>query len=318
MKKYISFKTKKNFTLNPRIMKRFKVKNPSIIFTSGPTGSGKSKSLNKTLELLYKSKKKPKFNSFLIDDYVENSSNYKENIKEILNKFNCETSSEECNLDNPSLRLLKEFEKAYLEVRNQGPCLPLSKKSCKDVYMNDIYKAIKKKKNILIETTGKKIPIEYLKVLLTLANFEEYNVIFVFSIVNFKKLIKRNKLRVKEKMDLFIKSKYKSSGPRLPNISPYKFKKKTKEIEKVLIKLRNTCLRIENPSKKKCGKINKEGNFNLIIFDNNQPLSKLIYDSRTNDRFMSNKQFKKLLSKYNLSKKYSKKKIKNTFKSKKK
>lgn len=296
-----SFTLPPNYNLRPEIVKRFQMDKPSIIFTNGPTGSGKSSLLAKTLELIYKTQK-PTFESFLIDDYVEQSETYKNKVKDIIRDFNCGQPSETCNLENPSQTLLSAFASAYFEVRNKGPCNkpPVTSLSCKDVYNDDLMNAIKQNKNILIETTGKKIPLDYLQKLLPLTN-ENYNVIFVYSIVNFEELMKRNKSRAKNQMKAFIDSNYADPAPRLPDISPEAFKQSTKDIEQTLVTLRNICLRQGRPPKETCGDINSNGNYVLLIFDNNAKVSDLIYDSRSNDKFMSDGEFISLLSKYSLS-----------------
>ncbi len=320
---YKSFNTKNNYSLKSESNTKFNPTIPSIIFTNGPTGSGKSGLLEKTIELLYNTYdiSLSDFKSFLIDDYIENSDFYKDKIKDIIKNFNCNDDNidtEKCDLENPSKDLLDAFSSAYFEIRNQGPCYnpPINKRGCKDFYNNDLHTAIINRENILIETTGKKIPLDYLKLVSSIISLEKYNIIFVYSIVTFEELIKRNKSRAQRDMDLFISSNYTSKAPRLPDIIPTKFKETTTEIKKHLIILRNICMSQSEPPQEKCGEINKDGNFILLIFDNNNKKSKLIYDNRTNDEDMDEKEFTQLLSIYNLNGgkrklKYSKKKIIN-------
>ena len=82
---------------------------PTLIITMGVTGSGKSKLANKMIELLRL--KDPKF--FLIDDYVENDTMYKKDIKKFVKRKNSRSK-----LRKPSRKTLKYFEKSYFKSRN--------------------------------------------------------------------------------------------------------------------------------------------------------------------------------------------------------
>ena len=124
----------------------------------------------------------------------------------------------------------------------------------------------------------------------------EYNIIFSYALVNFYKLLDRNKLRSLKQMKLFNNSNYLTPAPRLPNISIDEFKKTTKNIERMLVLLRNVCLRRGRPPIDICGVINSNPNNILLIFDNDDIQSKLIYNSLTNDKFMSEQEFITLLT----------------------
>ena len=353
-----SFNTNKN--LRPTIKKKLELDKPIIIFTSGPTGSGKSTLLKKTLNTLYKTKSTDdiQFKQFLIDDYVENSIEYKEKIKDIIEQYGCrEPIQPTCDLINPSNDLLQSFSDAYFTVRNNGPCTNSNSnsnninemksideendfdnveyleckqledsedndfdnveylegkqledsedndyRSCKQKMLDDINNAILNNENILIETTGKKLPLDYLIMISELKNLNEYNIIFSYALVNFYKLLDRNKLRSLKQMKLFNNSNYLTPAPRLPNISIGEFKETTKNIERMLVLLRNVCLRRGRPPVDKCGIINSNPNNILLIFDNDDIKSKLIYNSLTNDKFMSEQEFITLLTIYMLSK----------------
>jgi predicted kinase len=318
-----SFEVKNPYNLRPTELRKFDYSKPSIIFTAGPTGSGKSGLLNKTIQLLYKNKIPPRFISFLIDDYVEGSTYYKDRINEIIEKYNCTSSVEpgsECDLVNPSNDLLEDFGKAYFDIREKGPCVNDDiSKSCKQIYNEQLRDAIQSGQNIVIETTGKGIPLKYLNELLNMGVLYDYNIIFVYSIVSFDELIKRNKSRARRQLESYIENNTKPA-PRLPNIRPDVFKAATSGIIDTLLILRNYCLGIGIPNTTTCGPLNNFGNFILFIFDNNMRISKLIYDSRTKDKLLSDDEFSELLLEYNLkltggknkkrTKKYNKKIVK--------
>jgi hypothetical protein len=170
------------------------VKKKTLIFTSGQTGSGKSRLLNQIIKILFWNvlpdtypkkfndddekmtsiKEYLNFKSLLIDDYVENSEAYKEKIIKIINDFDCNNKeSNNCDLENPSKELLKEFTDSYFEIREKGPCFDTEIiKSCKYYFNIDLQNAIKNKDNILIETTGKKIPLDYLNLIFAMCNLD--------------------------------------------------------------------------------------------------------------------------------------------------
>jgi len=295
---------KKNYNLRPEIIKKFNYNSPTVIITAGPTGSGKSLLLSKSLEILYKNRIAPIYKTFLIDDYVDNSKMYKEIVNSVIDKFNCNENTSpgsKCDILNPNPELVKELDKAYFEVRENGPCDD-SGKSCKELYNIDIINAIKNSENILIETTGKNIPLKYINTINTItqnSGLPDYNFLFVYSILDFEPLIDRVKSRFKNSMNSYLNNKL-NSAPRLPNVSRDIFKQKSAEIIKKLIKLRNVCMRLGRPTDIECGPINSKGNFVLFIFDNNTMPSKLIYDSRSNDVFMTNSEFITLLQSYGL------------------
>jgi hypothetical protein len=308
---YNSFTVSPNYKVKKNVIN---YNNPTLIITSGPTGSGKSSLLKKTLELIFKNKlSENDFKSISIDDYVQNSISYKNKIKNIISDFRCNNTqnSVSCDLVNPSELLLKAFSDAYFEVRSKGPCFEDDKMSCNNYFDNEMIVAMNKGENIIMETTGQRIPLWHIESLFKYAPKDRpYNVIFVNSLVNFDELVIRNKTRALQQLTEFIESGFEGPAPRLPDISFEKYKQSTRDIEKTLITLRNKCMRLTKGTLNICGAnenkedvplINRSGNYTLLIFDNNDRKSKLIYDSRTNDNLMNEQEFITLISKYNLS-----------------
>ena len=234
---------------------------PLLVLTAGPTGSGKSKLFDRIFHLLYKTNKivKKKFESFLIDDYVENSDYYKREVDGILEEFSCiplkKRDREICNFRNPSPDFVNAFFEAYTEARNNDSCSQ-SNISCKKQMTIDIEAAIGKKSNVLIETTGKKIPIEYVKM------FMGYNMVFVYSLVSIVNLVKRNKDRAHRHYMRYVvnkkSNKTQNPAPRIIDVSKEEFDKKVKEIIDTLHFLRGICMKINrenDPNIQKCGNI---------------------------------------------------------------
>jgi hypothetical protein len=288
--------------------------NPFVIFTTGPTGSGKSGLVRKTIQRLYPSTPVPKYESFILDDLIEKNDTYKQLINDILDKYDCRTSIDlgsRCDIQNPSPELLKEINDAYLKIRHYKGFCGIVNESCDDLFNNQWRRAVTEGKNIVIETTGKLIPWWFIKDFSALSG-KQYNIIFTYAIASFDILIQRNIDRAMTNIKQFIDDGTRNA-PRLPDISRTTFKSATDTIMKTLITLRNVCLRLSKPNDLKCGNdeqnpphptnlINSKGKYVLLIFDNNNIRSKLIYDSRSrHDSLMTNGEFVTLLSRFALS-----------------
>jgi len=283
--------------LRARNNQKFNYKNPCMILTAGPTGSGKSDLTQIALELLYSTQGLPKCKKFLVDDLVEKSDLYKKKIDDIIEKFGCDKSISEgdCNLINPSPTILKHFEEAYMSTRKVGPCNSLNPEPCNDIFKSSIKAAISDGKNISIETTGSKIPLDYVN----LVDLSKYNIVFVYSLVSFDALLGRNTNRASKNMTTYLNDKTKP-GPRLPDVSEKEFKKNTSLIIQTIIKLRNVCLRRGRPPYNICQNIASGSPFTLLIYDNDGLAKKLVYNSRTSNDFMTDAEFVTFISRYKL------------------
>lgn len=165
-----------------------------LLITAGPTGSGKTGLVQKTLEYLgYTSFDHKKF---LIDDLVENSVSYTENVKEILEevKRECEKKNftkkpnknpneiDKCQrraYANTDGKLIDRFYKAYSSSKNSkdnckqnnnyGIVDEISirnsdKKSCSDILDKKLWETLNDPNNttpVVFETTGEKFRIGY-------------------------------------------------------------------------------------------------------------------------------------------------------------
>jgi hypothetical protein len=316
-----SFDVHDGYNLRPEYSEKFNYNNPFAIFTMGPTGSGKSTLVNKTIELLYKTRSVPSYNSIILDELIENNNLYKAGVKDIVTRFHCNESMNpgtECDLNNPSTEILDNFYNSYKTTRfGKGNCVQFNSdaadKSCDDLFNEKWESSVRKGENIVIETTGYVIPWWFIKRFKDFNPSVNYNCVFVYSLASFRKLIERNILRAKYSLTKFIENND-NPAPRLPNVSENVFKGVTNAIVNSLITLRNSCLRQGRPRDLACGNnedrnnlqpvniINSSGKYTLLIFDNEKKRSKLIYDSRTSDSYMSQKDFKLLLSKYGLLK----------------
>ena len=266
---------------------------PYFIVTAGPTGSGKSKVIDKTIEIMKFDKT---YSKILIDDLVEKSEMYKTAVTTILENVKadcakeqppCDTEKELGYYKNPSQDLLKKFSDAYFAARASG-CIG----NC-DAMNDELLKdAISKQSNIVLETTGMSIPTWLLKAPFIIPN--TYTVVFAYSIVQLDTLIDRNKNRIIESMKLF-NSDHNNPAPRLPNIEEAAFKPIVSNIKKVLVDLYANCVRrghTDNPAKCSTTPINR-----LLIFNNNETDMTLAFDSQINDLDLDLDGFNELVTK---------------------
>ena len=271
------------------------VNKPYIIVTLGPTGSGKSSLITKTIEQLNLDSN---YKKILIDDLIENNDKYKDFIKQIIIDVNNECREREiregikCDVKdyylNPSQELLKKFNDAYYKVRTEkGYCDQI--KSCDEINDEILHNAIKNNENIVFETTGTSIP----KWLLSLPSiYEKYDIIFSYSIVDFNSLILRNTNRVIKSFMKFSRDPNNNPAPRLPDISKGKFGKIVSDIKNTLLLTYSDC--VLNHNQQICGnqKINRLLLFNNIEEDGKRDMI-LEFDSQGNN--MSVADFKTLV-----------------------
>ena len=257
---------------------------PYIVVTLGPTGSGKSGLIKNIIEYLGLSKEYVKI---LVDDIVENNQNYKDRILSIMEdvsqqckseKYHCEDSTcDKCDSAkyylNPSDGLIAKFNAAYFDIRKSTKCDPYSKLTCDDINDKNLMEAILNRQNIVFEATGVSIPSWLLSAPYINDN---YTIIFAYSIVTYDKLIERNIARTLQSITTFQQDVTKNPGPRLPELRHDIFKNIVQQTKEILIDLYNSCIRQHDI--KKCGtqKIDR-----LLLFDNNESIMTLVYDSVT-------------------------------------
>tara|TARA_B100001287_G_scaffold272079_1_gene273271 strand:+ start:117 stop:881 length:765 start_codon:yes stop_codon:yes gene_type:complete len=250
---------------------------PTLVITMGSTGSGKSKLAKEMIDKLQL--KNPKF--FLIDDYVENDKKYKQKIKKFSRNKNAKSK-----LRKPDKKTLKYFEKSYFSVRNNGckkklknktipkkKCVDLDEKGCNLLLSIELNNAILKKENIIFETKGEYYPKWLIKAIKACNN---YNIVIAGVKVSLNNLIKRNKNRAIEGMELFLKDTNKNPAPRLPDVSEKSLKNQklllNKTLKNIILK---GCIKGNKKDIDYCSKYSID---RLLIFDNNKNL-KIIYDS---------------------------------------
>jgi hypothetical protein len=204
---------------------------PILLVTLGPTGSGKSGLMKKAAEELGKTI--DDFRVFLVDDYIENDSKYKETVDKIIKENGLAvmhgdeigstlTDEGRRKLTSPDDQLLKSFTNAYFDVRGKTGCARSG--GCGMQFDCDLEEAMKAKENIIFETTGEKLTtINWL-----ISNIGwtpemnakklGYKVVVAATMVNFCTLVERNSLRAVNSLEHYLKDRKKNPALRLPNV----------------------------------------------------------------------------------------------------
>jgi hypothetical protein len=244
--------------------------NPYILITCGPTGSGKSSLIDKSLRYLKLEKPLDK-NIFIIDNLVEKHPNYKEKSKKILEKYFSNTKPNGIKqkiinllhtpINNINNSIFKNFTDAYFNTRNKG---------LDEIFRININLAIENNENFILETTGRSFPT-----IIGWTN-DKYKVFISYSLIEFCTLIDRNIKRMVDQIELFLKKN--SLAPRLPDIRLQKFGEVVTIILQKLIAIIDKC---NSGICKTNSNFDTSTNrkFNLLIFDNTTSNDVPIFDS---------------------------------------
>ena len=160
--------------------------NPYILITCGPTGSGKSSLIDKSIDYLKLERPLDK-NIFIIDNLVEQNPDYKNKSAKILKKYFSENDYTIIEkkikklLDTPINKnsIFQNFTNAYFNTRKFG----CKYKSCDKSFDKQIHSTIEKNENFILETTGRSFP--------TIVGWtnDKYKIFISYSLVEFCTLI---------------------------------------------------------------------------------------------------------------------------------
>ena len=273
-------------------------KNPYLLITMGPTGSGKSSLIKAVCEHLKLPITK---NKVLIDDLVVDNPYYRNKVKEFLNTKSYDELIKLFKKGDTGLQ--KTFNNFYFSTRSQTYCykssryygtlltkddiqfnkanakLTLTKDftskehkifNCDNTNDIKLKKLIDKQANFVLETTGTSFPTW----LVNIKQLANYQIIFAIPGVNTCKLLTRNKTRAITTLKNFLQDPDNTEPPRLPTVDERIYKTNVKQI----ISTFNTMI-TQNNSK-----------YRLFIFNNdtdNQPMT-LVYDSNSSNSSKSN------------------------------
>ena len=246
---------------------------PFVIITVGPTGAGKTKLVDMTIQRCGLNNNPPP-RVFLVDDLVVNNEKYKEAVNAIIKK---NMTSIEDLMTNQSV--IDEFNKAYWDVRTSDGCVAENPRNCDDVTDSEITAAIRAKQSFVLEITGSSIP----KWILSenwLGDGPTIYDVFVSCVFvsNLGDLIQRNKSRFKQAFESFINDITNNPAPRLPNINEQTFKETIFTIKKTLNDMYSSCVLPGKTVKdiQICGIVDIE---RLLVFSNNKEMT-LEFDSK--------------------------------------
>ena len=280
------FLQKKRHSIKPS-----KRNNPYILITCGPTGSGKSSLIDKSIDYLKLERPLDK-NIFIIDNIIQQNPNYKNKSKSILKKYFSENDYTVIEkkikkiIDTPINKnsIFKNFTNAYFNTRKFG----CKYKSCDKIFDKSIHSTIDKNENFILETTGKSFP--------TIVGWtnDKYKIFISYSLVEFCTLIDRNIKRMTEQIKSFLsKERNNLLAPRLPDIRLQIFSEVVNNILKTLISI----IDVNCKTNKNKFETSTERKFRLIIFDNTEYSKKPIFDSNDKNKNL-NKIKKKIIDKY--------------------
>lgn len=268
-------------------------KNPYLLITMGPTGSGKSSLIKAVCEHLKLPITK---NKLLIDDLVVDNPYYRNKVKEFLNTKSYDELIKLFEKGDTDLQ--KTFNNFYFSTRSQTYCykssryygqllkeddiqfnkdnekLTLTKDfipeenkrfNCNNTNDIKLKKLIDKHKSFVLETMGTSFPDWLVKI----PKLAKYQIIFAIPGVNTCKLLARNKTRAINTLKHFLKDPNNTEPPRLPTVDERIYKTDVKQI----ISTFNTMIKQNNKK------------YRLLIFNNNidyQPMT-LEYDSNSSN-----------------------------------
>lgn len=236
-----------------------------IFITMGPTGSGKSSLANEIIKKYDVNNVK----QFLIDDLIENSDYFKEEVAKITNSNYKNTQIKKGNafLNNVNSDikddLSKQISEKYFEARKLG-CKNKSPKGCSQLFDNMLQEAIKNGENILFETTGTYVPMWLVDMAKTFTpKWIQNQLVFGVSLIEKGMLKSRINKRTKEQMKRWMnEEREKFPAPRFPLPD-----------EKLIQKINDTV----NDLIRSCNVIKCKIPYDIYIYDNSGNNLKFIY-----------------------------------------
>lgn len=263
---------------------------PVLIVALGPTGSGKGSIPDKVSKIL--NLESSVFEQILIDNLVENHSHYKSEVENFIkNRINDykqknynmnDKDAKQAVIDNFLLtdmddKTLEFFNNVYFKTRREYDCKQETKETnvspivnCDSVNDAKMISAFNNGKNIVFESTGEHFPEWLFETYQDQIKKHKYQIVMSWSVVEICELINRNYKRAKSSIEDFITTDYTESAPRLPDITFDIFKSKLKKIVNTFN---------DEAYSATCTNIYDGCNIRILVFDNNNRESKLLFDS---------------------------------------
>jgi hypothetical protein len=174
---------------------------------------------------------KEKYSEEEIRNIILNSNNYPIIIEEFNNIYyygrwctNCITGNKLPTYDLKGVSKqrkycdnLKKYNISNFEKKSSLSTRSTNNLSCEELNDKNLINGLNDNKNLLLETTGKYIPYWLLEDKMFKEKIKTYKIIMAWSVVDICELIIRNKLRVLNSFNKWLKDNN-SCSPRLPNI----------------------------------------------------------------------------------------------------
>jgi hypothetical protein len=258
--------TNKDFFCHQHLDQRHVVCIPYAMITHGPTGSGKSGLVKKTIDHYGLPVTHEKF---LIDDIVEQNVHYKSAIDNLIIeecKSNTLCESLQKRLLDPGEELYTKFGSLYMQYRGKTgeKWCDDKKETCSNVLNSMLNRAIERKVNIVFETVGTYY-VDWLVSKLT-----GYETFFTFTMLDFCDNVRRNKTRALTSTRTYVGDRINNPAPRLPDVRESVFKKSVISVSNTLWDLMG---------KKLFGRLPDV--HHIVVFDNTNRDIVVLYDSDT-------------------------------------
>lgn len=199
---------------------------PYIIIVTGPTGSGKS-TLPGIMRKYFKLADE-NTETILIDDMVENTEIYRNEIKTIVDaNLDLLQKITNTNCNNPEyIAMYKQFTNAYYHARANG-CVEYTRKTngiitrdCNKALDQKLKQALRDGKNIVYEMTGKYYPSWICKFVRKFAGnaVNKYKIYLGYIRIDEDTVVRNNISRFQNALNAFINDRANKNPPRLPGL----------------------------------------------------------------------------------------------------
>jgi len=247
-----------------------------FIITAGPTGTGKSSLVDKTLEHLGIDQKGVSIKKFLIDDYVEKNTVFKNDINGIIERVTKECIGEDKKCEDEKYEQnAKKFTDIYFNARVKIPCNNNTEFTCSKLLDVELEESIKNNEKIIVfETTFGSSSLNWIFDLVP----AHYKIILVFSFVDYSTLKERIKSRFKESL-----TKYKAdktlNAPRLVETQNKVFIGVIESIINNLYNFYKECFSRDEKTSYRDEKVCGAHRLNRLLISNNTVSHQFAYDS---------------------------------------
>lgn len=222
---------------------------PKLIIMLGPTGAGKTRSLEKVQEMLGLKKDLVKLS---LDDCVVNSQEYKNHFDSLIYRGNLNKEEIYEKFSTPSDYYYKKIKNKYFEIRRS---------KCDSQFDKDLTNNIKKMKDISLEVTSGEGFIEWMYSLHP--NAKKYEIYMIWTTASLNNLIERNISRYQKGLKCYLNGT-RDFPPRLT------FRNETDYIKNLRKIIRSMNSSIDSSIQKTRVLVIKNNTIPKIVYDNHK------------------------------------------------